>query len=212
MDGLDYEFTTKWFDSVARGVWDNLIPQVNPTRILEVGSYEGASTCYLVEKLGSLNNIEVHCVDTWLGGLEHQQDGIAPADMVSVEQRFHRNVSIAKARAKNSVSLFVHKRSSANGLAGLISEGKSNYFDFIYIDGSHQAPDVLCDAVLGFQLLRENGVMAFDDYLWYEPLPGGVDPIRCPKVAIDAFVNIYCRKIRVLRAPLYQLYIQKIGS
>jgi hypothetical protein len=31
-----------------------------------------------------------------------------------------------------------------------------------------------------------------------------------PKSAIDAFVNIYIRQLRVIMAPLYQLYIAKL--
>jgi hypothetical protein len=54
--------------------------------------------------------------------------------------------------------------------------------------------------------------MAFDDYLWAENLPTGIDPIRCPKPAIDAFTNLYCRKLRILQAPLYQLYVQKVAD
>jgi hypothetical protein len=73
----------------------------------------------------------------------------------------------------------------------LVAAGKQGYFDFIYVDGSHQAPDVLADAFLSFRLLRENGVIAFDDYLWQEALPDGIDSIRCPKLAIDAFTNIH---------------------
>ena len=38
--------------------------------------------------------------------------------------------------------------------------------DFIYVDGSHQAHDVLCDAILSFKLLRVGGIVCFDDYLW----------------------------------------------
>jgi hypothetical protein len=61
-------------------------------------------------------------------------------------------------------------------------------------------------------VLKIGGVMAFDDYLWAEDLPYGNDPIRCPKIAIDSFTNIYCRKIRIISAPLYQLYIEKIAD
>ena len=75
--------------------------------------------------------------------------------------------------------------------------------------GSHQAPDVLSDAVLSFSLLREGGVIAFDDYLWAEDMSYGRDPLRCPKPAIDAFINIYFRKVEVISAPLYQMYIRK---
>ena len=37
---------------------------------------------------------------------------------------------------------------------------------FIYVDGSHEAPDVLFDAILAHKLVKNNGIIAFDDYLW----------------------------------------------
>lgn len=212
MKNNNYQYTNNWFESAAKSVWDVLIPQINPTRILEIGSYEGASTCYLIEKLGSQKEIEVHCIDTWEGGVEHQTGGSAQTDMSAVEKRFHNNISFAQRNAEYKSNIAVHKGFSDAQLSRLITEGKSGYFDFIYIDGSHQAPDVLCDAVLSFRLLKANGVIAFDDYLWQEPLPYGTDPVRCPKMAIDAFTNTYCRKLRIIKAPLYQMYIQKISD
>jgi hypothetical protein len=73
---------------------------------------------------------------------------------------------------------------------------------------------VLCDAVLAFKLVRVGGVIAFDDYVWAEAMPYGKDPLRCPKPAIDAFVNIHFRKVQILSptVPLYQLYIQKLSD
>ena len=202
-----YEFTNKWFEDSARKVWDSLVLQLKPKRILEIGSYEGASTCYLIEKLAVTEQIEIHCVDTWEGGLEHRA-----LEMPSVEKRFHRNIKTARERVGNHVEIFLHKGMSDVTLCKLLAEGKHGYFDFIYVDGSHQAPDVLCDAILSFRLLRNNGVIAFDDYLWQERLQSGTDPVRCPKPAIDAFTNIYCRKIRLLSAPLYQVYVQKLND
>lgn len=207
-----YQFTNKWFAGVAKNVWDKLIPSINPTKILEVGSYEGASTCYLIDSLAPKNDIEIHCIDSWEGGIEHKSRGMVETDMLEVEKRFLNNTHISLARVEKSVDLQIHKGYSDVELAKLLVCGKQNYFDFIYVDGSHQAPDVLCDALLSFRLLREGGVMAFDDYLWAENLSYGIDPIRCPKMAIDAFTNIYCRKIRVLSAPLYQLYIKKVAN
>jgi len=203
----NFEFTNNWFETVPRPVWDQLIPQINPTRILEIGSYEGASTCYLISKLASQKEIEIHCIDTWGGGVEHKE-----VNMDLVEARFHHNTQHATKTAKHSVKLNIHKGFSDYVLCKLLTEKKKNYFDFIYVDGSHQAPDVLCDALIGFRLLRNQGVIVFDDYLWRESLPNDVDPIRCPKIAVDAFTNIYCRKIRILSAQLYQLYVQKISD
>lgn len=202
-----YEFTNQWF-LTAKGIWEAVFPTIKPVRILEIGSYEGAAACFLIEYLEKNDGGEVHCIDTWEGGLEHQKGGDAFTNMSLVEQRYIKNVSLALSKTKH-VMLHKHKGLSDHMLVKLLSEGKSGYFDFIYIDGSHQAPDVLTDAILSFKLLRVGGVIAFDDYLWSEPLPNGVDPIRCPKIAIDAFTNIFCRKVNVLSTPLYQLYVQK---
>jgi predicted O-methyltransferase YrrM len=212
MNGSTYDFTNQWFEGLAKVTWESFIPQINPSRLLEIGSYEGASACYLIQKLAVSKDIELHCVDTWQGGLEHKTGGDGGVDMTAVEQRFHHNTKTAISEVNHAVELVIHKESSDVALSKLIAEGKQNYFDFIYIDGSHQAPDVLCDALLSFRLLKIDGVIAFDDYLWEEKLPYGTDPIRCPKLAIDAFTNIYCRKVRVISAPLYQLYIQKISE
>lgn len=208
----EYQFTNNWFLSTAKTVWDQFIPRISPARILEIGSYEGASTCYLIDQLAQSRAIEIHCVDNWQGGIENQPGGFAESDMSAVERRFLHNTGLSKARAAHRVDLVCHKGNSDRELAALVADGKEGYFDFVYVDGSHQAPDVLCDAVLSFRLLRVNGVMAFDDYLWSETLPSGVDPIRCPKPAIDAFTNLYCRKLRILSAPLYQIYVQKIAD
>lgn len=204
-------FTNDWFD-VVKPVWESLLPQVNPQRVLEIGSYEGASACYLIDQLTANAPLEIHCIDTWEGGVEHQDGGNDSADMTAVEYRFHHNTKLAVGKAHHPANLVVHKGYSDLCLARLLTEGRAGYFDFIYVDGSHQAPDVLSDAVLSFKLLREGGVMVFDDYLWAEPLPYGKDPLRCPKTAIDAFINCYFRKVQILRAPLYQLYVQKVAA
>jgi predicted O-methyltransferase YrrM len=204
-------FTAPWFNAV-RPKWDQLIPHVKPSRILEIGSYEGASACYLIETLATERALEIHCVDSWAGGVEHASNGQFEADMAAVEARFHRNTRLAIAKAGHAVSLTVHKEPSDIALARLLAEGRRGHFDFVYVDGSHEAPDVLGDAVLGFKLLRVGGVMAFDDYLWVEKLPQGRDLLRCPKPAIDAFVNLHLRKLDILRAPLWQLYVRKIAE
>ena len=41
-----------------------------------------------------------------------------------------------------------------------------NYYDFIYIDGDHTNEGVFIDSVLSFPLLKNGGIIIFDDYLW----------------------------------------------
>jgi predicted O-methyltransferase YrrM len=209
--GSGYQFSNDWFDENI-AIWSQLFEQLKPTRILEVGSYEGRSTTYIIENLANISDIEIHCIDSWEGGIEHKKGGSWESNMTNIEARFSHNMKIAMSRSTHAVKLEIHKGLSSIELPKLASKNMQEYFDFIYVDGSHQAPDVLLDAVLGFQLLRVGGVMIFDDYLWQEPLPEGTDPIRCPKIAIDAFTNIYCRKLRaIIGAPIYQLQIEKIS-
>ena len=204
----EFIFTNNWF-SLVKDVWEEFIPQIKPQKILEIGSYEGASTCYLIGKLAQESPIEIHCIDTWEGGVEHKENAF---DMASVENRFHHNIKIAIGSVPHNVDLIVHKGLSDFHLAKLLSQQRSNYFDLVYVDGSHQASDVLTDAVLGFKLLKVGGYMFFDDYLWAEDLPYGKDPLRCPKMAIDAFINCNFRKIQIVPALLRQLYVQKIAE
>ena len=108
MSGTTYDFTNNWFVAAAKDVWDSLIPQTNPTRILEVGSYEGASTCHLVEKLATSKEIELHCVDTWEGNIENKKGGLFEANMPDVEKS-HHNTKLAISKVEKNVQLVVHK-------------------------------------------------------------------------------------------------------
>jgi len=206
----NFEFTVDWFEINARKTWDSLIPQIHPQKILEIGSYEGASTCYLINKLSEQSDSEIFCIDTWEGAAEQQKRSV---DMTKVEERFDNNVKRALSTCKNTVEFHKLKGKSEYYLSKLIIEKKIGYFDFIYVDGSHQASDVLFDALMAFKLLRVNGVIAFDDYLWLErSLPEVKNPLKCPKPAIDAFTNIYFNKVNILQAPLNQIYVTKISN
>jgi predicted O-methyltransferase YrrM len=202
----DYEFTTDWFTPRAP-IWRRLLREFTPARIIEIGSWEGRSTCYLIEECANERFVELHCIDTWEGSIEHD-----PAAMGLVEARFDGNLAKACELAAHPVALIKHKALSYVALAGLIASGRVGDFDLVYVDGSHQASDVLLDAVLGFQLLRVGGVMIFDDYLWSMEQQGFQNFYNMPKPAIDAFVNINQRKLQVLEEPLYQLYIRKLSS
>ncbi len=205
-----FNFSNDWFKN-GIPIWNKLLPDLKPQRILEVGSYEGASATYLIELLsGNGAALEIHCVDTWSGSEEHIKLGI---DFVTIEKNFDRNIALA-AKNKANLKIYKHKGFSDEILSKFLSSGRRNYFDFIYIDGSHQAPDVLCDAVLAFRLLKIGGVLGFDDYMWMNGEPHERNIFNCPKPAIDNFINIYFRKITFLGdiPNNGQVYIKKYSD
>lgn len=148
--------------------------------------------------------IELHCLDLW------ESQGLETSPVLS---RFNRNTKLAIANAKNPVELKEYRGLSSNSLTALCHTLGEEYFDFIYVDGGHDSPTVLCDAILSFKLARVGAVIVFDDYLWITPDQLSVDLINNPKLAIDAFTSIFFRKLRILSGfPLYQIYLQKISN
>lgn len=204
-----YEFTQDWFKGVLP-VWEQLIPVHKPQRIIEVGSFEGRSATWLIDQCGPHGPVELHCIDTWAGGVEHLGD--KPVDMSAVEARFDANTAKAISAAPHPVTLRKHKGPSAVALAKLLASGLTPV-DLVYIDGSHQAADVITDAVLAFPLLRNGGMMIFDDYLWeqYWLAPQARNPREAPKLAIDAFWTMFGNRLSAIKgAPMDQLYFLKV--
>jgi predicted O-methyltransferase YrrM len=160
------DFTQDWF-TIHIPAWDELLKPLEgrTSQLLELGSFEGLSTCYLLWRLPESH---VTCIDSFDGWF---------AD-VDLENRFDRNVALIGANRVRKLVGKTHDR-----LPELVSEEAS--FDFIYVDASHHALDVLCDAALSWQVLTPGGLLLFDDYA----LDHG-DPLLTPGVAVDAFRSV----------------------
>jgi predicted O-methyltransferase YrrM len=193
----DYQYTKDWF-SWSPGVWEQLIPHL-PARknFLEIGSFEGRSAVWIVQYMME-DGGELICVDTWEGGAEHVN-----GEMSGAEDRFKHNIDLIMG---NFVDRDVQpiKSTSVDALGNLISYKKQ--FDFIYIDGSHLAKDVLTDACMAWPLLKPKGFMVFDDYSWKPP---GFTLLQRPKVAVDAFINMFEDELQIAHSG-YQLIVRKI--
>lgn len=96
---------------------------------------------------------------------------------------------------------------SYDNLKTLTNNGKNKEFaDYIYIDGSHLAIDVLSDAVLSWSLLKVGGILIFDDYGWGAHTN---DEKQKPKLAIDAFMNAYQGHYEVIQFG-WQVFLKKL--
>jgi predicted O-methyltransferase YrrM len=197
-------FTQDWFSRSIpawTAVLGTLAKRSPDLRVLEVGVFEGRSTCWLLENFCKTAECGIVAVDSFAGGEEHQGMNLG-----GLRGRFEANVAAAGSKCP----VEVRQGDSLGELCRLVVELPAGHFDFISIDASHRACDVIGDAVLAFRLLKPGGVMAFDDYLWSPFRRGSEDPLATPKMAVDAFTTLFSRQARIVPGlPLYQIYLQK---
>ena len=189
------QFREIWFDANIVP-WCITLPRVfdraDPVRILEIGSWEGRSTLFL---LTYFTQGHLTAVDTWAGSNEHEYS--ATPDLSDLETRFDGNVRSCAAR------LTKRKGPSQYVLPQLLDEQQE--FDVVYVDGSHFADDVLIDAINAWRLLRRGGILIFDDVLW-----PGYPRARANTVwAINLFLKYHARRYKILHA-YYQIILQKM--
>ena len=183
------EYTVDWFSGnipIFKGLLEKHL-KLPRRKYLEIGSFEGLSTNYLLDNFLIGEEDSIYCVDTWEGGQEHDMD------MGEVERRFRTNI------ADHSQKVKIYKGNSYDKLLELNREHRDS-FDFIYIDGSHDSWDVLSDLVLAWPLLKIGGIMGCDDYLWGGPMDinNRQEDDRRPQAAIDTFLFTHRRFYELL--------------
>ncbi|KAH7098632.1 nucleotide-diphospho-sugar transferase [Auriculariales sp. MPI-PUGE-AT-0066] len=198
-----FEFTASqdWFSGQIE-IWKPLIDQLckelpGPARALEIGSWEGRSAVFLLQSLCFKPGSRLVCIDHF--------------DVLRTEagnQRFaklQRNLSLA---AGENVEYRVMDEFSVPALYKLLEEevgAKAGGYDFIYIDGSHEADDTFLDAELAWRLARAGATIVFDDYEWKA---AAIDSIHHPKRGIDAFMKLHEGQFQVLHRG-YQIILRK---
>ncbi|CAB4189745.1 Methyltransferase domain containing protein [uncultured Caudovirales phage] len=194
---MEYTYTKDWFHW-APELFTKITPGLPARRrFLEIGAFEGRGTVWMAENMLEDGGV-LSVVDTWTGGEEHQEEGVA-----GVEERFDSNMAILKEKHPKRII----SKMKMNSVSALNLLYETPQFDFIYVDGSHLAKDVLTDACMAWPCLKEGGVMVFDDYLWGDPR----DVLHRPKLAVDAFLNIFAEELGILHTG-YQLAVQKNGA
>lgn len=189
-----YQFTTNWFEPHVPSWEKTLYPlKDKPINVLEIGVFEGRSSTWLLEELFNHSESKLVVIDLFkqFWGANNDYDH---------EKTFREN--IAKSGKEKQVQII--KSNSFDALVKLNHENQTK-FDFIYIDGSHFSCDVMSDAVLSWNMLKEGGIMIFDDYEWdyYE------EEYNNPRIAVDDFLECYQTQIEIIYKR-YQVAIKKV--
>jgi predicted O-methyltransferase YrrM len=188
------DFSVVFHDHIKSSIDRILRETIIPKSVIEIGVFEGQTTVNLANLLlQHTPQLKYYAIDPFLASENLVQEVVDAA-----KQKFVTNI-----KSVPSVE-FINKTS----LQGLLELHQRNVtVDFIYVDGSHFAKDVLCDAVLGFELLNKDGVMLFDDAVSWRY---GTKIQDSPKIAIDGFIASNWDRLKVLEMPNgYQVAIQK---
>lgn len=184
-------FTKDWFSQHIPSWTRHLeVFKGKPIKALEIGSFEGRSSLWLMENILTNQKSKLTCVDIWENYPESDSLGF---QVVGSFERFQDNLEEYLDRVKTI------KGSSFEEVPKL-----KDTFDFIYVDGDHTEVGCWTDAVNSFEKLNVGGIMIFDDYKWADRAGTELHP----KKAIDRFMNDYKDKITVEEIG-YQVVVKK---
>ena len=181
-----------WFESQRYNFENHLkhLAGKPDLRFLQIGVFTGDASIWLCENILTDESSYLYDVDTWAGSNETAHDAM---DFEKVLEFYDNRIGSLKSAVRLRMTSDEY-----------FKQNKSIDFDFIYIDGDHTADQVSKDAKNAWLLLKHNGIMAFDDYLWRQDL----DPSLTPKPAIDKFLADYSGRYWLLSQD-YQVWIQK---
>jgi predicted O-methyltransferase YrrM len=171
--------------------FSRIFNRADPVRILEIGSWEGRSTLFF---LTYFTQGHLTAVDPWADRVDHHYK--ATRESREREARFDGNLAPCAAR------LTKRKGSSLHVLPQLLDEQQK--FDVVYVDGSHFADDVLTDGINAWRLLKQGGILIFDDLLWACYTRARANPAW----AINLFMKYHKGEYNLLNAS-YQIILQK---
>ena len=94
-------FTQDWFSRSIPGwqfLFARMVQKTPHLRILEVGVFEGRSTCWLLENFCKTPESTIVALDTFQGGIEHQN-----MELGGLKKQFEENISTVGSPAKVEV-------------------------------------------------------------------------------------------------------------
>ncbi|THH08848.1 hypothetical protein EW146_g8856 [Bondarzewia mesenterica] len=197
----DYLFTPTqdWF-SFNIDDWKLLFPLVTSAapRVLEIGSWEGRSAVFLLTELCKQSG-SIVCIDHF--------------DLQRTDAGKERYRKITHNLALTGKPHRILDEFSFPALMQLLEEemvSEEPGFDWIYIDGSHEADDTALDGELAWRLARRGAIVIFDDYDW-DSQPK--ESMHHPKRGIDAFLALHKGDYTLLSSPTqYQVILKKTSD
>ena len=147
-------FSNKWFLNNF-DIFNFFLPTDKNKKFdyLEVGCFEGLSSFFVLSEYPQVN---AYLLDIW--DLPNSNSKSLSNNFILIEKNFDKNLSS-----------FIFNKIKDDSVIAMRKLLKQNIkFDFIYIDGSHNGEDILSDAIEAFKILKNKGIIFFDDFLQHD--------------------------------------------
>ena len=148
-------FTQSFGAPIKLSKWLPYLPVGHPVTAIEIGSYEGESTVWLLEHVLTHPDSRIICIDPFDANPEffHGQAGNYYSAFLKNTERFGDKVVILRMCSQNAFST----------LDSYLRLGEAN---LAYVDGDHAPAGVLRDAEMVAPYLKDGGLLVFDDVQW----------------------------------------------
>ncbi len=165
-----YTFTEGWYDALLNSEYAIRAPQtekkilLDPAakrQIVEIGVYEGASSCFWSDYFLDHDESSLISIDPFTGSEEHLRNPEKYSGLSKLERTARENI----AKSDNCGKVEVIKGLSQHVFADLDQRfGSEPWIDVLYIDGAHDSASVARDLILYVPMVKPGGVVFFDDY------------------------------------------------
>ena len=127
--------------------------------IVEIGVYEGASTCWWSDNLLDHPESQLYSIDPFTGSEEHHASESIRRLLPQLEATARRNIALSK----NSSKVHVIKGCSWD-VFPVLAQFLDQKVDILYIDGAHDAVSICRDSSLYYPLVKKGGLIIWDDF------------------------------------------------
>jgi len=184
-----YNFNQGWYDALlntdmvlcTRDEAAELRLEPSEKRqIVEIGVYEGASSCFWSDFYLSHPESRLISIDPFTGSSEHHENPENYPELPNIELIARGNI----AKSENAAKIEIIKGCSWDVFPELNRRNQGEpWIDLLYIDGAHDSTSVARDTTLFVPMVKNGGIVIFDDY-------GHPDVQRGVDMALNAFASM----------------------
>jgi predicted O-methyltransferase YrrM len=205
-----YTFNQTWYDALLNTdlvlctrdeAKDLALKPDEKRRIVEIGIYEGASSCFWSDFYMSHPESRLISIDPFTGSDEHHAKPENYPELAQIELTARGNI----AKSDNAAKIEIVKGCSWDVFPELNRRfGGEAWIDVLYIDGAHDSASVARDTTLYVPMVKEGGIVIFDDYGHPDVrrgVDGALNAFASMELAIYSGWQLICKVSKIADSP-----------